>query len=151
MTYTNVDHVFTLFYFQENSFKKIYYIYFRQWWRRCEFILLLRISVRDRPLLSENGYTTPLIFVIGGRFPLAVREPPRDNRMLVTKALPHDVAFLALVPLCDCGVSPGHAFPAGVAAFHYNHFLFFKIRFLGNSSCITKVFNLSGFPMISNQ
>jgi len=85
-----------------------------------------------------------MISVTVGRFSRPVREPPRDNRMLVTKALPHDVAFLALVPLLNCGVSPGHAFSAGVAAFHYNHFLNFKIRFLGNSPCITKVLNFGG-------
>ena len=33
-------------------------------------------------------------------------EPPQANRMLVTKALPHDVAVLAFLPLnASCGVS----------------------------------------------
>ena len=38
------------------------------------------------------------------RTPRAWPQPPQTNRMLVTKALPHDVAFLALVPLLFCGV-----------------------------------------------
>jgi len=44
-----------------------------------------------------------MISVTVGRFPRAICEPPRANRMLVTKALPHDVAFLALVPLFVAG------------------------------------------------
>ncbi|GAA0334043.1 hypothetical protein GCM10008967_26010 [Bacillus carboniphilus] len=41
----------------------------------------------------------PLISVTGAQLEWAVREPPLANRMLVTKALPQDVAFLAFVPL----------------------------------------------------
>ena len=39
-----------------------------------------------------------LISTPGGRFPRARLQSPRANRMLVTKALPHDVAYLAFVP-----------------------------------------------------
>jgi hypothetical protein len=46
------------------------------------------------------SFKNELISVTVGRFPRAVREPPRELR--------------------SCGVSPGHAFPAGVAAFHSN-------------------------------
>jgi hypothetical protein len=58
------------------------------------------------------------ISVTGGRFPRVVRVPPQAKRMLVTKALPHDVA-LFFVPFL-CGVTPGHTFPAGDAALHFN-------------------------------
>ncbi|WP_217988455.1 hypothetical protein, partial [Paucisalibacillus globulus] len=43
--------------------------------------------------------------------PRAAGEP-RANRMLVTKALPQDEAFLAFEPLfCSCGVSPKPIIP----------------------------------------
>ena len=34
---------------------------------------------------------------------------------------------VSLLVASACGVSPGRAFPAGVAAFHYNHLLNLKI------------------------
>ena len=47
---------------------------------------------------------TKLIYAPGGRFPWARLQSPRANRMLVTKALPHDVAHLAFVPYkSSCG------------------------------------------------
>jgi hypothetical protein len=48
-------------------------------------------------------------------------EPPQANRMLVTKALPHEVALLAFVPLNRSLRGLDFlAYPAGVATFHSN-------------------------------
>src|SRR5699024_5552520 len=41
-----------------------------------------------------------MAFTTGGRFPRA-RPQPRANRTLVMKALRHDVAFLAFLPLSN--------------------------------------------------
>ncbi|WP_093264930.1 hypothetical protein [Psychrobacillus sp. OK032] len=73
-----------------------------------------------------------LISAPGGRFPRAWLQSPQANTTLVTKALPHEVAFLAFVPLpapaglsahapaASLSVQKTSAIPAGVAAFRFN-------------------------------
>jgi len=67
-------------------------------------------------------------FRYGGRFSRAWLQSPQANTMLVTKALPHEVAFLAFVPLyvpagpsahapaASLSVQKTSAIPAEVAA-----------------------------------
>jgi len=77
------------------------------------------ISSFIKPDVNTNILKTEIlsIYVTGRRFPRVVRVPPRPCENICSCGYSSQTNCSQFVL---CGVTPGHTFPAGVAALHSN-------------------------------